>query len=146
MQQIRFKKTRPDAVTPSKANASDAGFDLTAVSMIWSDDFHYVEYGTGIAVEIPQNWVGLIFQRSSVSRVRQILSNCVGVVDSGYRGEIRFRFRDAASAHVTPKDRYKIKDKIGQILFLPLPPVELVEASELSGSDRGEAGFGSSGN
>ena len=143
--EIRFKKLSPDAQTPSRANATDAGFDLTAIGWRVSDDHTYIEYSTGIAVEMPENYVGLIFPRSSISRVQQMLSNSVGVVDSGYRGEICFRFRQTwRGGHFEP-NVYKVGEKIGQIVFMPLPAVELVEVEELSNSDRGEGGFGSSG-
>ncbi len=145
MQPIKFIKLHPDAVMPTKANNSDAGFDLTAISAKRADDYTYMEYGTGIAIEIPENWVGLIFQRSSVSRVQQSLSNAVGVIDSGYRGEISFRFRDVQSGILDKCKRYEVGDRIGQIIFMPLSLVELVETSELSDSDRGNNGFGSSG-
>ena len=139
--EIRFKKLSPDAQTPSRANATDAGFDLFAISMKWDAEQTYIEYGTGIAVEIPIGHVGYIFQRSSVSNVQQYLSNAVGVVDSGYRGEIRFRFRDCKSV----LRRYKVGDRVGQLIIMPIPLVEFVEVAELSNSDRGEGGFGSSG-
>lgn len=142
---IKFKKLHPDAVTPTKANPTDAGFDLTAIGWKVSDDHTYIEYSTGIAVEMPENYVGLIFPRSSVSRVQQVLANCVAVIDAGYRGELILRYRETwRGAHFEP-NTYKVGEKIGQIVFMPLPAVELVEVKELSNSDRGEGGFGSSG-
>jgi len=139
---VPFKKLHPDAVTPTKAHPTDAGFDLVAITDgTPSEDWTYIEYLTGIAVEIPAGHVGLIFPRSSISRVQQYLSNSVGVIDSGYRGEIRFRFRD--SGYV--KDRYKSGDKIGQLVIMPLPKIELEETDALTDADRGTDGFGSSG-
>ena len=92
--QVRVKKLHPDAVIPSYANAGDAGMDMVAISSKISDDGLYVEYGTGIAVEIPAGYVGLLFARSSISKTTMVLANHVGVIDSGYRGEIKFRFKD----------------------------------------------------
>jgi len=138
---VKFKKLSPDAKTPSRANATDAGFDLVATSLRWDAEQTYLEYGTDLAVEIPAGHVGYIFQRSSVSNVQQYLSNAVGVIDSGYRGEIRFRFRDCKAV----LKRYAIGDKIGQLIIMPIPQVAFVEVAELSSSDRGEGGFGSSG-
>jgi dUTP pyrophosphatase len=139
--QINFKKLHPSATIPKRANATDAGFDLVAISAKWSEDGTYLEYCTGLAIEIPFGHVGYIFQRSSVSNVQQYLSNAVGVIDSGYRGEIRFRFRDCKEV----LKRYKVGDKIGQLIIMPIPQIEFVEVDELSSSDRGECGFGSSG-
>ena len=100
----------------------------------------YAEYGTGIALEIPKGYVGLLFPRSSITNTKHMLKNSVGVIDSGYRGEVKLRF--------TPDDTnnaYMTGNKIGQILFLRLPKIELEESEELSISERNSAGFGSSG-
>jgi len=97
---------------------------------------------TGIAVEIPPGYFGAIFPRSSVREKRMMLSNCVGVIDSGYRGEITFSFRlfrDSFGAEYNPGDR------IGQLVILPLPEVEFEEVLVLSESKRGTGGFGSTG-
>lgn len=140
---VYFKKLCPDAVTPMKAHQSDAGFDLTAISAAWDKNVTYLEYNTGICIEIPKGHVGLIFQRSSVSNVSQILSNCVGVIDSGYRGEIKFRFKDIING--VPQRRYVPGEKIGQLIIMPIPEIELIETENLSESDRGTGGFGSTG-
>ncbi len=124
---------------PSYAKEGDACFDLTATSINLMDKF--IEYGTGLAMEIPEGYVGLIFPRSSVTNKDLILKNSVGVVDSGYRGEIKFRFlrtKDIIEA-------YSVGDRIGQMMILPHPTVELEEVDELTISDRGEGGYGSTG-
>lgn len=141
---VKFIKNHPDAVTPQKAHSSDAGFDLVACDYgKWDDEFTYLEYNTGICIEIPAGHVGYIFPRSSISRANQMLSNSVGVIDSGYRGEIKFRFRDTSGfAEYT---RYRKGHKIGQLIIMPLPEIELVEVQNLSESDRGNGGFGSTG-
>jgi dUTP pyrophosphatase len=87
---LKIKKLDEGAVIPSYAKAGDACFDLTAVSVSAAND--YIEYGTGLAMEIPEGYVGLIFPRSSVTNKDLMLKNSVGVIDSGYRGEIKFRF------------------------------------------------------
>lgn len=139
---VRFKKLHPNAVTPTKAHPTDAGFDLVAVTDgQMSETDYFTEYGTGIAVELPAGCVGLIFPRSSISKVHQSLSNSVGVIDSGYRGEIKLRFRDIGAK----LKLYKKGDKIGQLIILQLPFITLEETDELSEADRGTAGFGSSG-
>lgn len=139
---VGIKKLHPNAVTPSYANPGDAGMDLTAVEII-NDEGFQVTYKTGIAFEIPLGYVGLIFPRSSVRNQQIILSNCVGVIDSGYRGEIQFTFNKLAGI---PSKRYEVGDRVGQIIIMPIPQIELVELDDLSGSERGEGGFGSSGN
>ena len=97
---------------------------------------------TGIAVEIPPGYFGAIFPRSSIRNTPLILSNCVGVIDSGYRGEIVFSFRWVNTADGA---QYKPGDRIGQLVILPLPEVEFEEVLVLSNSQRGTGGFGSTG-
>lgn len=138
---VKFKKLDPSAVIPKYAKEGDAGLDLTATSR--TDSIDYVEYGTGLAVEIPPGHVGLIFPRSSVSNQHQILTNCVGVIDSGYRGEIKFRFKEIARFISGAFKFYQVGDRIGQLVVLPYPTVELEETQELSNSERGEGGYGS---
>lgn len=91
---VRFKKLSEKAVMPRKAHATDAGLDLVATSRVFDKDGKLV-YGTGLAVEIPEGYVGLLFPRSSVARKDLQLSNGVGVIDSGYRGEIMLKFNPA---------------------------------------------------
>jgi dUTP pyrophosphatase len=165
MMQVRVKKLVPEAVVPKYAKVGDAGLDLTATSYEHKNGRHI--YGTGLAVEIPDGYVGLIFPRSSICKQDLRLSNCVGVIDAGYRGEIKFLFendnmqmrgsREVIRAHWDGKQEvvgpvpvrehqiYKVGDRIGQLIIMPFPQVELVESDELSSTDRGEGGFGSSG-
>ena len=142
---VRFKKLYEDAVTPSYAKDGDAGLDLTARQAILTVNGTYIEYGTGIAVEIPEGYVGLVFPRSSVSKKENFyLKNSVGVIDSGYRGEIKLRFHKQKGT-VQQEDRYEPGDKIGQLIILPYPTIYLEEVEELSSTERGEGGFGSTG-
>lgn len=136
---LKFKKLHKDAVAPKIANHGDAGADLTAISVDY-DINNIITYGTGIAVEIPEGYVGLIFPRSSIYKKQLILSNSVGVIDCGYRGEIKFKFRGDRESDV-----YKIGDRIGQLVIMPIPSVEWQESEELTDSVRGEGGFGSTG-
>lgn len=89
---IKIKKLHPDAVVPSYAKSGDAGMDLTAVSMS-VDDYGNIVYRTGLAFEIPERYVGLLFMRSSIFKTDLILTNAVGVIDSGYRGEVMLKFK-----------------------------------------------------
>lgn len=139
---VKFKKLDPSAVTPAYSKAGDAAMDLTAISIakVDRDEFGYMEYGTGLAFEIPEGYVGLLFPRSSISNSGLILTNSVGVIDSGYRGEIKFRFK-----HIPDTAYYKPGDRVGQIIIMPYPQIELQEAEQLSETDRAEGGFGSTG-
>lgn len=139
---VNIKKLDKNAFLPKYANVGDAGMDLTATSK-WYDDDNNVCYGTGIAMEIPKGYVGLVFPRSSNAKQDLILSNGVGVIDSGYRGEIMLKFKLVEDRHLA-KD-YNVGDRVGQIIIIPYPKIEFVEVSELSETDRGNGGYGSSG-
>jgi len=153
---VKFKKLHESAVIPSYAKQGDAGMDLTAISINVTDD--YIEYGTGLAFEIPENHVGLLFPRSSISKKDLCLANSVGVIDSGYRGEVKLRFKILHDfQELTEKEGnrlffiqneeemyayiYDIGERIGQLIILPYPNIEL-EEGELSNSERGEGSFG----
>lgn len=151
---IKIKKLSENAVMPVKAHASDAGFDLTSTSCTIDENGAMV-YGTGIAVEIPEGYVGLVFPRSSIAKKDIILSNCVGVIDSGYRGEIMAKFKptnffnyyeDCGRIVERPHDVsiYGIGERIAQLIIMPIPEIEFEEAEELSESERGTGGYGSS--
>ncbi len=135
---VKIKKLCPDAIIPSYAKSGDAGMDLTAVDFD-ANDLH-VTYKTGLAVAIPNGFVGLLFPRSSVYKTGQYLTNAVGVIDSGYRGELMLKFNQSNSLNM-----YKIGDRVGQLIIMPYPSVEFEEVSELSDSNRGTGGFGSTG-
>jgi dUTP pyrophosphatase len=137
---IKVKKLHKDTIIPSYAKEGDAGMDLTAVSVDFTQD--YVSYKTGLAIEIPYGYVGLLFPRSSNSKKDMILSNSVGVVDSGYRGEIELRFKIIKSTKDS-NSLYNIGDRVGQLIILPIPHINLIESDSLSTSVRGEDGFGS---
>ena len=139
---LKFKKLIPSAVKPSYSKPGDAGMDLTATSKVYEDLF--IEFGTGIAVEIPEGYVGLLFARSSISKTVHILANHVGVIDSGYRGEIKLRFKTPPEYKVE-LPQYNIGDKIGQLVIIPYPQIKLIEVEELSITDRMDGGFGSTG-
>ena len=142
---VKFKKLYVDVVKPSYAKDGDAGLDLTAHTVSSIVNAPYIEYGTGIAVEIPHGYVGLIFPRSSVSKKENFyLKNSVGVIDSGYRGEIKLRFHKQKDTFQR-EDRYEVGEKIGQLIIIPYPTIYLEEVEELSSTERGEGGFGSTG-
>lgn len=139
---VKIKKLHPDAVIPAKAHASDAGFDLTAVWSGWDNDTKVFEYGFGLSFEIPEGYVGLIFPRSSIFRKDLFLTNCVGVIDSGYRGEVTAKFKSTTGRI---PDSYSVGDRVAQMIIMPIPQVTFVEVKELSDTDRGSGGYGSTG-
>ncbi len=140
---VRIKKLSENAVIPTYAKSGDAGMDLVATSIISETDTQ-ITFGIGLALEIPKGFVGLIFPRSSVRKTRLMLSNCVGVVDSGYRGELQATFNKVNQNSIAEND-YKVGDRIAQIMIIPHPEVEFEEADELSDTERGDGGFGSTG-
>lgn len=139
---VKIKRLDPQAITPSYAKPGDACMDLAAISktIVEESGYGYVEYGTGLAFEVPENYVMLIYPRSSISNQGLLLANSVGVVDSGYRGEVKFRFK-----WVKDTNLYNVGDRVGQFMIIPLPIMELEEVDELSETERGQGGFGSSG-
>ena len=143
---VNIKKLHPDAIIPTYAKAGDAGMDMYAIANGEADEYGNMVYHTGIAMEIPEGHVGLIYPRSSVSKTPHSLRNHVGVVDSGYRGEIIFKFGWVESYISDQAVKvYSAGDRIGQIIIMPYPQIEFVEVDELSDSERGDGGFGSSG-
>jgi len=138
---VKIKLLTENAVVPKYAKKSDAGLDLVATSIISNTTFQ-ITYGLGIALEIPEGFVGLVFPRSSIRNTELTLSNSVGVIDSGYRGELQATFN---KTNGLDSISYKVGERVCQIIIIPHPSIELEEADELSDSERGEGGFGSSG-
>lgn len=131
------------AVLPTKAHATDAGYDLTATRITQELDEArklILVYHTDLAVEIPIGYVGLIFMRSSVSKTSLTLANAVGVIDSGYRGELILKYKVTTDA--LPRV-YEPGEKVGQLVLVPCYMADTEFVSELSSTDRGEGGFGS---
>lgn len=163
---VKIKKLTDNAVVPMYAKDGDAGLDLTATSIKY-DDCGNIVYGTGLAFEIPKGYVGLLFPRSSNARTNLFLTNSVGVLDSGYRGEVMFKYKPIHSTcnflkawwneYVLRKDNapitftgvakspYKIGDRIGQLVIVKYPSIRLIPTEELSETERGNGSYGSSG-
>ena len=159
---IRFKRLVPEAKAPFKKIDVDAGFDLFATGINYGEN--YIEYLTGIAVEIPEGYVGFIFPRSSVTNYDLMLKNSVGIIDASYRGELRCRFYETREhldyvqsdkfndgtvrdlhQPLLKRNTYEIGDRVAQIVFMELPKIKLVETDELSDTERGAGGYGSTG-
>lgn len=136
MLEVKIKKLNPSAVIPKYALEGDAGMDLVAVSKSYDENLNAC-YGTGLAFEIPEGYMGLVFPRSSICKKNLTLSNSVGVIDSGYRGEVSLKFR------FTGKNTYEVGDRVGQLIIMPYPKVRFLEVEELSSTERGEGGYGS---
>lgn len=141
---VKIKKYDTRAVIPSYAKDGDAGMDLTCVLIEYTDD--YIEYDTQLAFSIPNGFVGLLFPRSSNSKKDLLMCNSVGVIDSSYRGTVKFRYKHITNngVHYIGKF-YDIGDKVGQLIIIPYPNIELEEVDELDETDRGSGGFGHTG-
>lgn len=142
---VNILKLVKEAVIPQYSTEGAAGMDLVATSreITASTDgsLRYIEYGTGIAMEIPKGFAGLVFPRSSISKTGYSLANSIGLVDSDYRGEIKIRLYPTS----TGLGPYEIGDKVAQIVIMPYPDVQFNEVKQLTTTERAEGGFGSTG-
>ena len=140
---LRFARLSDNAVLPTRANEGDAGLDLYAAESAHLGPGERWSVPTGVAVEIPDGHAGLVLPRSGLAREHGIaLVNSPGLIDAGYRGEIRVLLLNTDPAEV-----YRVKpgDRIAQLVVVGVAAPEPVEAEELADSSRGDGGFGSSG-
>ena len=179
---IKIKKLNDKAVIPTYAHATDAGLDLTATSIKHDFGKDVFIYGTGLAIEIPEGYVGLVFPRSSNRNTESYMTNHVGVIDSGYRGEVMVCYKNRTATNIADaisdvvvdfyeyptifdklatnhdtverilennrnavKQPYDVGDRIAQLIIIPYPHIEFEEVDELSDTDRGANGHGSTG-
>lgn len=138
---VQVELIHEDAKIPERQKPGDAGYDFYATEVEWDGDRMVYKVSTGVKVAIPRGFVGLITPRSSVYKKNLALANSVGVIDSGYRGEVKFLFIPTASNH----DYYEKGDRIGQMIVTPHLAHPLNEVDDLSETERGEGGFGSTG-
>lgn len=146
LQKLKEITIESKGVLPTQAHEGDAGFDLTATRITQElDEANKVVlvYHTDVAVEIPDGYVGLLFQRSSVSKKSLMLTNAVGVIDSGYRGEIMLKYKVTTDA--LPRV-YQPGERVGQLVVVPFLQAKAAWAEELSETERGDKGYGSSDN
>jgi len=140
--EVAFRRLRDDAVLPSRAYPGDAGLDLAACQRVELGPGERALVSTGLAVAIPEGYAGFVQPRSGLASEHGIsMVNSPGLIDSGYRGELRVILLNtdrAATFVVEPGMR------IAQLVVLPVPEVELVELDALPESERGTSGFGSS--
>ena len=168
---VRIKKLHENAIIPTYAKKGDAGMDLTAVTRHFDLEGNVI-YGTGLAIEIPEGYVGLIFPRSSICNKDLSLTNAVGVIDSGYRGEISAKFKPTLCFRPNEKTEldvmeeygeidgvyipydesipiepilYNVGERIAQLIIIPYPQIEFEIVEELTQTERGDGGYGSSG-
>ena len=142
---VSIKKFVEDAVVPSYAKEGDAGMDLTAVAFEYDKEKDWYVYHTGIAVAIPEGYVGLIYPRSSNRKTDAYMTNHVGIIDSGYRGEILVTFKNRDDSRNSIQAPYVTGERIAQMIVMPYPKVAFVEVKELDKTERGEGGHGSTG-
>jgi dUTP pyrophosphatase len=139
--ELKVKLLNDSAKLPAYAKPGDFGLDLTATSKEYDSVNDVLIFGTGLSVEIPVGHVGFIFPRSSVYKTGLSLANSVGCIDAGFRGEIKVLFYTGNR----PKKNYEVGDRIAQLAIIPFPYVNIKQVDELSETERGSGGFGSSG-
>lgn len=135
-------KLAEGASIPKYQKPGDSGMDLTATSirMVDEENYGFIEYGTGVFIEIPEGYEGQIRPRSSISNTGLIMANSPGTIDSNYRGEIKVRFKAIPNSFI-----YEVGDRIAQLVITPVIKANLEVVEELSETERGEDGFGSTG-
>ena len=156
MKELKFKKIdytvkneegveevkKSEAVLPTRATAGDAGLDLYSTRITQEVDNSgklVLVYHTDLAVEIPEGYVGMLFMKSGVAKRSLSLCNCVGIIDSGYRGEIMGKFKVTTDAIPTV---YQPGEAFGQLVIVPVWIMKPVMVEELSSTERGDMGFG----
>ena len=142
---IRFRKVHENAVDPVRGSEWAAGWDLSACATDWDDVNKVRVYHTGIAAEIPRGYVGLLLPRSSIYKKTLVQTNCVGVIDPDYRGEILVKFALRYHSEIESPRLYELHERIVQLVIVPMLEVEWLEVDTLSETARGEGGYGSSG-
>ena len=136
---VKIKMLYSDAIPPKYAHPGDACADVYAFSTSPDDNDNLV-IGLGFAIEIPEGHVGLLFPRSSIAKTGHSFRNSVGVIDSGYRGELMMKLSSQFG-----KGSYTINERVGQLMILPYPQIEFEQVNQLSDTARGTGGFGSTG-
>jgi dUTP pyrophosphatase len=139
---MRFQKLTTTAITPTRGTPGSAGLDLYSDQEVLLVSYHTKTVGTGIAVGIPEGYVGLLFLRSSIGKAGVALANAVGVIDSDYRGEVKLCL---TYAHDMGGYYIQRGDRIAQLVVMPAQGFELTEVDALSTTERGTGGFGSTG-
>ena len=157
---IKFKKLDENAVYPSCAHDCGVGMDMTTISVEYVPEKDMYIYHTGLACELEKGYGMFLFPRSSNSKTEAYLTNHVGIVDPIYRGEIQLRYKNRDRyrksfwellsgkidmERALSKAPYKVGDRVGQMVVFPYPQVHVQVVDELSETERGTGGFGSTG-
>lgn len=157
--EVKIKKLDERAKIPTYITDGSAGLDLTAIECDFNKNERCYVYRTGLSIEIPKGYVGLLFPKSGISKRTLHLANSVGVIDSDYRGEIVFKFKPDGykctknnffkrllnkilGIPTITENVYIPTDKIGQLIIMPYPRIHFSETDELSETERGNRGFG----
>lgn len=147
---LKFKRLTGTAILPTRATAGAACFDLYADEQQWLDDMRTRRtVGTGIAIELPPGHVGLICSRSGLAAKEGIfVVNAPGVIDEDYRGELKVSLGRLPFTPQWPSETIFLVDsgmRIAQLMILPLPQLTVEEVTDLTTTERGDGGFGSTG-
>jgi len=138
---IKVKKLHPDAFVPQRSNETDAGLDLVSLVDMIIPPLRRVTVSTGISVAIPEGHAGLVWPRSGLA-VKHGIDTMAGVIDSGYRGEVKVVLYNTDEHFDFQVEKGA---RIAQLVIQPIVSCSAIEVSELDDTDRGEDGFGSSG-
>lgn len=142
METVRFKKLSPSAIIPKRATAGSAGMDLFPTEVIRGTNF--IQCRFGLSMHIPDGHAAFIFPRSSIKNFPYMLSNSVGIIDSDYRGEIMAFFNKVEpEGFPYPDEFYKEGQAVAQMVIMPIHDYLTIEVDELSETERGSGGFGS---
>jgi dUTP pyrophosphatase len=140
---LRVMRLNDEAQLPQRAHEGDAGLDLCALEAAHLGPGERWSVGTGIAIEVPDGHAGFVLPRSGLAREHGIaLVNSPGLIDAGYRGELRVLLLNTDPAETF---RIAVGDRIAQLVIVPVASADVVEVEALSESARGDGGFGSSG-
>lgn len=138
---VKIKKLASHAEVPVFATAGAAAVDLVALDYRYDPDNKFHEYGTGLAIALPEGYEAEIRPRSSISKYSLVLVNSPGTIDSDYRGELLVRFKEIDNREII----YDVGDRIAQLVIKEVPKVDFEEVTELDETKRGSGGFGSTG-
>lgn len=136
---VSIKKLTENAVIPKKMTSGAVGMDIVATSKTITPE--YIEFGTGLAIQVPEGYGAFLLPRSSLTKTCYVLNNSIGLIDTDFFGEMRFRFKMLAGYESLPG--YEVGDRIGQLVILPVLDFEFQEIDDLGETDRSSEGFGS---
>lgn len=137
---LKIKLLNENARLPAYQSGQAGGLDLVATSKEWDEVNGVLTFGTGLAIQLPRGTMGLLMPRSSIYKTGLTMCNGIGLLDSDYSGEVMFKFYVGRA-----KSNFSIGDRIGQLVVIPIPYMNIQVVSELTSTERNEGGFGSTG-